>query len=55
MNPITITPLCLIGIVIVGAILLIASFQFGKKIGRLEERSERLDENEAEQIEREDE
>ena len=55
MNPITITPICLIGIAFVGAILIIASFQFGKKFGRLEERSNRLDENEAEQIEREDE
>ena len=55
MNPITITPLCLIGAVIVVAILLIASYKFGKKIGMLEERSNRLDENEAEQIEREDE
>ncbi len=50
MNPITITPICLIGIAFVGAILIIASFQFGKKFGRLEERSNRLDNYEAEKI-----
>ncbi len=45
MNPITITitPAFLLGTTIVGIILLFSSYKFGKHVGQLEERSNRLD------------